>query len=198
MDSRPSVKHVLGVLEWFCMLSEKNTFSKKQYGFFTTLADPPVWQKTIRNTFFFWTPSLITTKPWNNHIWVQMYVFTNHMYISKDQKLVSDRFLTTLWWKRNGETRAGCVLCNLQGCKAATLPPAARFSSGVGKPWPSKVKPEEVHLIRPRSSTPSHLLCPLFDQLRFSGTAFLARLVASYAVPVPLSLTRSLSSFRLL
>ena len=40
------------------MLSEKNTFSKKQYGFFTTLADPrpPVWQKTIKNTGFFSAP----------------------------------------------------------------------------------------------------------------------------------------------
>ena len=59
MHSRPSVKHVLGVLEWFCMLSEKNTFSKKQYGFFTTLADPPGLAKDHKKyVFFFRHPSL--------------------------------------------------------------------------------------------------------------------------------------------
>ena len=42
----------------------KNTISKKHYGFFTTLADPPppVWQKTIKNTgFFFGTLPLGTS-----------------------------------------------------------------------------------------------------------------------------------------
>ena len=64
MHSRPSVKHVLGVLEWFCMLSEKNTFSKKQYGFFTTLAAPPspgLAKDHKKYVFFFRTPSLTSS-----------------------------------------------------------------------------------------------------------------------------------------
>ena len=45
------------------MLSEKNTFSKKQYGFFTTLADPPppgLAKDHKKYGFFFRNPSLRT------------------------------------------------------------------------------------------------------------------------------------------
>ena len=53
MDSRPSVKHVLGVLEWFYMLSEKNTFFLQKSSMVFSLPPPPGWQKTIKNTSSF-------------------------------------------------------------------------------------------------------------------------------------------------
>ena len=61
MDSRPSVKHVLGVLEWFYMLPEKILFKKSSMVFSlpSLTLRPPVWQKTTKNTGFFRHPSLI-------------------------------------------------------------------------------------------------------------------------------------------
>ena len=38
---RPSVKHVLGVLEWFYMLTEKNTFPKQRFGILLPSETPP-------------------------------------------------------------------------------------------------------------------------------------------------------------
>ena len=50
------------------MLSEKNSFSKKQYGFFTTLAEHPtprVWEKTQEKPEFFPNP-FPNEKEWNS------------------------------------------------------------------------------------------------------------------------------------
>ena len=45
---RPSVKHVLGVLEWFYMLTEKILFQNRGLAFYypPRPPPPPVWQKT--------------------------------------------------------------------------------------------------------------------------------------------------------
>ena len=54
-------KTCLGVLEWFCMLSEKILFQKSSMVFLLPLLTPPPpsWKKTITNTLFFWNPFLI-------------------------------------------------------------------------------------------------------------------------------------------
>ena len=49
------VTHVLGVLEWFYMLNEKY-FSKIEVRLFTSLREPPVWQKATLFPNFFWAP----------------------------------------------------------------------------------------------------------------------------------------------
>ena len=59
MDSRPSVKHVLGVLKWFYMLSEKILFQKSSVVFHYPRWTPtPGLAKDHKNTFFFRHPSL--------------------------------------------------------------------------------------------------------------------------------------------
>ena len=55
---RPSVKHVLGVLEWFYMLTEKILFQNSSLAFYyhPRPRPPPVWQKTrLFPVFFFAT-----------------------------------------------------------------------------------------------------------------------------------------------
>ena len=47
MDSRPSVKHVLGVLQWFFMLTEKILSPRPP--------PPPVWQNTTLFTDLFFS-----------------------------------------------------------------------------------------------------------------------------------------------
>ena len=79
MHSRPSVKHVLGVLKWFYMLSEKILFQKSSMVFSLTSLTPrpPVWQKTITNTGFFF----------------------RHPFLRKEQRVASCHWQLKLKWK---------------------------------------------------------------------------------------------------
>ena len=67
----PSVNHVLEVLEWFYMLTEKILFQNRGLSFFSFLTPPPVCQKGTIFSVFFWAPSLRTSCQLGKHIFLQ-------------------------------------------------------------------------------------------------------------------------------
>ena len=60
-------KHILGVLDWFLIVSDKDTFSKKQYGFSPPLLTPPPPWFGKRPYFFTFFSSEPSPKLMNNY-----------------------------------------------------------------------------------------------------------------------------------
>ena len=95
MHSRPSVKHVLGVLEWFCMLSEKNIF---------------FLQKTIRNTVFF------SSAPFPNSLCVfsathSIYMCISHWWCASQFRMRDDHLL---WLEDEGKQTNMQIILKIQ------------------------------------------------------------------------------------
>ena len=109
---RPSVKHVLGVLEWFYMLSAKILFQNRGLVFYfhPNHSLPPVWQKTrLFTDFFLRNPPLIIDRSISCFI-----KGTKRWQVGQGKVSGSLAWENSCRWRLEWEQKLCCKICQIQ------------------------------------------------------------------------------------